>query len=133
MRTQQMLAAHLHVGGSVNPALVQAIEACLDCAQTCLSCADDCLDEVAVAEMKQCIRLDLDCADLCAVAARLALRRTGHNPGTLRAVLEACADLCRRCAAQCDRHAAHQVHCRLCADACRGCKEACRSAAGSLA
>jgi hypothetical protein len=32
---------------------------------------------------------------------------------------------CLACAEECDRHAAHHQHCRLCAEACRRCKKAC--------
>ena len=35
-------------------------------AQVCTACADACLGEDDVGELTRCIRLDLDCADLCA-------------------------------------------------------------------
>jgi hypothetical protein len=32
---------------------------------------------------------------------------------------------CLACAEECDRHAAHHEHCRVCAAVCRRCKQAC--------
>jgi hypothetical protein len=32
---------------------------------------------------------------------------------------------CLACAEECDRHAAHHEHCRVCAVVCRLCKQAC--------
>ncbi|MFI5224145.1 MAG: hypothetical protein ACHQX3_07890, partial [Nitrospirales bacterium] len=40
------------------------------------------------------------------------------DPGTQRAVLEACLAACRASAEECDRHAMHYEHCRLCAEEC---------------
>lgn len=42
--------------------LADCIAACLECAQTCTSCADACLAEEMVADLRNCIRLNLDCA-----------------------------------------------------------------------
>jgi hypothetical protein len=62
MHAQQMIGTHPHVKGNTNDALIRCIEECFDCAQTCTSCADACLGESMVAQLTQCIRLNLDCA-----------------------------------------------------------------------
>ena len=129
---EAMIAAHPDRHGSVDAALLACIEACFSCAQFCISCADASLAEEMVAELRRCIRLDLDCADLCLATGKLAIRRTGANGETLAAALEACATLCRLCAEECDRHAARHEHCRLCAEECRRCEAACREAIGSI-
>jgi hypothetical protein len=49
--------------------LAATIDALSDCAQACTACADDCLSEQRVAELVKCIRLDLDCTDVCGHAA----------------------------------------------------------------
>ncbi len=46
--------------------LVECIEACYDCAQCCTACADACLGEDDPKSLTRCIRLNLDCADVCA-------------------------------------------------------------------
>ena len=79
MQTKEMIATHPDVRGNVNQALVDAIDAAYACAQTCTSCADACLAEDMVAQLRQCIRLNLDCADVCDAAATLGSRRTGSN------------------------------------------------------
>jgi hypothetical protein len=132
MHIEDIIATHPDVKGQTNPALIGAIEACLDCAESCLSCADACLAEDKVAELRQCIRLDNDCADICFVTARLAVRRTGGNEQLIRATLETCATACRLCGDECDSHAQMHEHCRICAEACRRCEEACREAIPTL-
>jgi hypothetical protein len=105
--------------------LVRCIEACYECAQACTACADDCLSEESVAELVKCIRLNQDCADVCAVAGRIASRQTGYDANVTGTIMQACAETCGACAEECERHAAHHEHCRICAEACRGCEEAC--------
>lgn len=128
MHTQDIVATHPDVKGQTNQALIGAIEASLDCAESCISCADACLAEDKVANLRQCIRLNSDCADICFATARIAVRRTGGNEQIIHAVLEACAMACRLCGDECDKHAQMHEHCRICADACRRCEEACRKA-----
>ena len=64
MHAREMIGTHPAVQGQVNDALIRCIEECYSCAQTCTSCADACLSERMVQELTQCIRLDLDCADI---------------------------------------------------------------------
>ncbi|MFC5068545.1 four-helix bundle copper-binding protein [Flaviflagellibacter deserti] len=132
MHTQQMIATHPHVQGSTNDALIRAIDIAADCALICTSCADACLGEPMAAELTQCIRLDLDCADVCATTASVATRRTGSNEALIKSMLEVCSEACRVCGEECARHADHHEHCRICADTCRQCEQACREAAASI-
>jgi hypothetical protein len=128
MQTQEMIATHPDVKGNVNQAFITAIDAAYSCAQTCTSCADACLAEDMVAELRQCIRLNLDCADVCQTTATLANRRTGSNEEVIGKLLEACVTACRLCGDECARHGSMHEHCRICADACRSCAEACQRA-----
>lgn len=102
------------------PELVAAIEAALDCAAHCSACADACLDEDG--DMRRCIRLDLDCAEICKTTATI-LSRPGPSGDAWRSMLEACRDACRECAEECEKH--DHDHCRACAEACRRCEKAC--------
>lgn len=132
MHAQEMIRTHPDTRGNTNDALIRCIEACYDCAQACTSCADACLGEEMVKDLRQCIRLDLDCADLCAMTGALVTRRTGSNEEVIHRALEACALACRRCAEECERHADHHAHCRVCAEACRRCERACQDALRSM-
>jgi hypothetical protein len=131
MRAQAMIARPAS-GVEPPPGLVHCIEACFDCMQACIACADACLSEDSVADLRQCIRLDLDCADICAAAGALASRGLGPNEAVFRLLLEGCAEACRVCGDECERHAVNHAHCRICADACRICERACRSVATIL-
>lgn len=132
MQVQQMIATHPDVSGSTNDVLIRAIEKMLECAQICQVCADACLAEEMVAELRQCIRTDLDCADICAVTARLAARRTGSNEALIVEALRLCERACGLCAAECEKHAEMHEHCRICAETCRACEAACHDAAPSV-
>ena len=124
MSIHKMIALHPDVGGDPNEALATAARHAMFCAAMCTSCADACAAEEM--DMRQCVRMCLDCADICDAAARLAVRRTGQNVVTLRAMLELCAHACERCAEECARH--EHGHCQLCAEVCRECAEDCRKA-----
>jgi hypothetical protein len=120
------------LGGIDRAALTSCIEACLECAQACTACADACLSEDAVQQLTTCVRTNLDCADVCAVTGRVLSRHTGYDANLTRVVLEACAIACRSCGDECDRHAGHHEHCRICAESCRRCEQACRQLLTSL-
>ena len=133
MHVQQMISTHPHVRGNTNDALIRCIEACYDCAQSCTSCADACLGEQMVQQLTQCIRLNLDCADICLATGAVASRRTGSNEEAIRQMLMACETACRLCGAECARHASMHEHCRVCAETCRHCELACKEALRSMA
>ncbi|GAA5504014.1 putative cysteine-rich protein YhjQ [Deinococcus xinjiangensis] len=101
------------------------IAACLACVQACEHCASACLAEEDIDMLRECIRNDHDCADICALTARL-LMRGSHLYGE---ACRLCAEACAACATECEKHAAHHDHCRLCAEACRACEKACRELA----
>ena len=113
--------------------LAACIAACFECAQVCTVCADACLAEDMVAELRTCIRTDLDCADICAATGAVLTRQTGANPTLLRSILEACQAACEVCAEECERHAEMHEHCRICAEACRRCALACADLLASMA
>lgn len=105
--------------------LAATIDALSDCAQACTACADDCLSEEMVAELTKCIRLNLDCADVCTATLRVVSRQTDYDANVTRSVLQACITVCKSCGDECGRHAQMHEHCRVCAEACRRCEQAC--------
>lgn len=130
-RLEQMLQAHPHPASGAGDAAMACIQACAACAATCTVCADACLAEEDVKAMAQCIRLNLDCADICEITARLIARPSRRDEPTLEALLDACATICRACGEECARHE-HMEHCRICAESCMACAEACERMMTSL-
>lgn len=121
----EMLRTHPRASSAQLTGLQECIEACYDCAQSCTSCADACLGEQSVEELVRCIRLNLDCADVCNTTGNILARLTEPDMALIRKQLEACIEACRVCGAECERHAQMHEHCRLCAEACRRCEQAC--------
>ncbi|MCC2632264.1 MAG: ferredoxin [Ramlibacter sp.] len=96
------------------------IQACHACVAECNHCAMACLQEDNVKMMARCIALDVDCAEICALAAA-AMARGSENA---RRICAACADVCQACGDECGKH--RHDHCQRCAAACRRCAEECR-------
>lgn len=112
--------------GSLSPrAVAECLEACAACALACQACADASIGSSDVPTLRRMIRLDLDCADICDCTARLLARSIELEPRLLRAQVVACARACALTANECERHASHHSHCRVCASACRTCAERC--------
>ncbi|PDP86682.1 four-helix bundle copper-binding protein [Glycomyces fuscus] len=130
---EQMLDTHPdRRGDGIEEKLRSCIEVCGACAQACVLCADACLGERAVGELVACVRLDMDCADVCESTQRVLSRRTGEDDVLVRALVKACAEACHLCGEECDRHAARHEHCWVCAEACRRCECACRELLAAL-
>jgi hypothetical protein len=121
----EMLETHPWPGHVDRRVLAECIEECFACAQACTACADACLSEDGVSELQKCIRLNLDCADICDATGRVVTRRTEYDAPTSKAQLQSCQEVCRTCAEECERHTEHHEHCRICAEACRRCERAC--------
>ena len=99
------------------------IDACYACATACDHCAAACLGEDDVKHMASCIRLDMDCAQICRLAASYMTRDSEFA----RMMCRLCADICEACGEECGKHA--MDHCQRCAEACRRCAEECRKMA----
>jgi hypothetical protein len=112
--------------------LAATIGALSDCAQACIADADDDLGEENLAEMVTCIRLCQDCADVCTATLGVVTRQTAYNASITTPLLEACVAACKSCGDECERHAHHHEHCRICEQACRRCEQACRERLGTL-
>jgi len=100
------------------------IDACYECAAACDNCAASCLQEQDVKMMARCIALDMDCAQIC----RLAASYMARGSEMAQAVCAVCADICEACANECGQH--QMAHCQECAQACRRCADECRRMAG---
>jgi len=127
----EMLKTHPR-GPSMHIDLIDAcIRACFECAEACTDCADACLGEAELEHLVRCIRLNLDCADICATTGRVVSRQTEPSADILRLQLEACIGACRTCGMECQMHSSMK-HCQICAEACRQCEEACQRLSATL-
>jgi uncharacterized membrane protein len=131
-RVRQMFQTHPAPASDAGNEAFALVKAAAECTYTCTTCADACLQEDDPAAMRECIRLNLDCAEICSITAKLIARPGAQDQGLLRAQLDACATACRACAEECERHAEHMEHCRICAESCRECAEACDRMKGAL-
>ncbi len=98
----------------------QLISVLAECADACNNCSTACLEEKDIQKMAACIKLDMDCAQFCAVTAAFISRGSDHA----KHLLKECAEICRKCAEECGKHS-DMDHCKVCAEACRKCAEAC--------
>jgi hypothetical protein len=112
--------------------LARCIDECNNCAETCTMCADSCLSEEDVQMLVKCVRHCLDCADICMTAGRVVGRQTDYDANVTRAIIEACVQACKTCGDECEQHAGHHEHCRVCAEECRRCEQACRELLGAM-
>jgi hypothetical protein len=112
--------------------LAAAIDAVSDCAQACDADTDADLDEHNLAEMVKCIRLCLNCVDVCTATAEVISRPAAYDADVAKPLLQACVAICQSCGDECERHAQHHAHCRVCAGACRRCEQACRELLSAL-
>jgi len=101
------------------------IDACYACAAACDHCATACLQEDDPKPMAHCIALDIDCAEICRLAAGYMARG-----GALAArICQVCAEVCDACGDECAKH--QMAHCRECAQVCKRCADECRRMAGA--
>jgi hypothetical protein len=96
------------------------IDACNACAAACNHCAAACLAEQNIQPMARCIALDIDCAEIC----RLAADYMARGSEAVDVICTSCAQLCDLCGEECERHP--MDHCKECAVACRRCADECR-------
>ena len=122
---QKMLTTHPNQSQLDMSKLTECVDACFECAAVCSSCADACLAEDMVADLRTCIRTDLDCADICTVTGRVLVRQTEPDWKMVRAQLEACKTACQTCHAECEKHKDMHEHCKVCAQSCERCEKAC--------
>jgi hypothetical protein len=124
-RSKEVLEAHPWPAQIDREVLARCIDECLACAVSCTACADADLAEDDVVEMRRCIRLCLDCADVCDATGRVLARQTEYVAATAKAQVTSCRELCALCAEECEGHAEHHEHCRICGEECRRCEAAC--------
>lgn len=91
-----------------------------ECADACNHCSTACLQEKDVQKMTECIRLDMDCAQICQLMAAFISRNSDH----VSHLIKECAEICSKCADECSKHSKME-HCKVCAELCRRCAKEC--------
>jgi hypothetical protein len=122
---REMLKSYRTPSAVDEAVLVAAIDALSDCAQACTADVGLDLAEPELAEMVRCIRLCLDCSDICTATLAVASRQADFDRNVAKPLLQSCVAICRSCGDECELHAAMHAHCRICAEACRRCERAC--------
>ena len=123
---KQMLDSYSRTFNVDNGLLASTIDALNDCAQACTADVDADLGEQDVSEMVKCIRLCMECADICVATVTVTSRLAKYDSKITKPLLEACAAACKSCGDECERHAQMHKHCRVCGEACRRCEQVCR-------
>lgn len=114
-----------HASGHGHSDGMQAcIDACTSCHQTCLHTARHCLEKGGEHATSAHIALLLDCAQICATSADFMTRHSQHH----RTTCAACAELCRACAAACEKIGGSDMM-KQCAAECRRCADSCATMA----
>ena len=124
-RVDRMFSTHPAPASDAGEEAFALVQAAAECTYCCTTCADACLEEDEPGNLRKCIRLNLDCAEICSVTAKMIARPGAQDRNVLRAQLDACIAACRACADECDDHAEMHEHCRICAECCRACADAC--------
>lgn len=101
-----------------NQALLNILD---DCARVCNADATADLMEQDVEMMVRCVRLNIDCAEICALTSNYFSR----NSEFAYPMAAQCAMVCDACAQECEKHA-DMPHCAECAGICRKCAQECR-------
>ncbi|MBY9081994.1 four-helix bundle copper-binding protein [Paenibacillus sp. HN-1] len=103
------------------------IEACLKCMNACNFSYVSSLKQYDLARLQECIRMDRECADICAFAIEAMTRQSPF----VTEICLLCAEVCEATAAECERY--EQTHCRDCIEACLRCAEICRQVSEATA
>ncbi|MBY0513527.1 MAG: four-helix bundle copper-binding protein [Gemmataceae bacterium] len=111
------------VGGEKVTPFLECARACDACARVCRECEKHCAD-LAIGGQKHhqvTMRYCQDCGTVCAAASAI-LSREGPLNDT---ICLACAQACKRCGDECEKHGGDDPLMRRCADECRRCEKAC--------
>jgi hypothetical protein len=96
------------------------IESLHECMVACNHCYDAYLKEENVGMMAECIRLDRECADICAYLEQAI----GRGTPFISELAQVCATICKACGNECQKH--DHEHCQIYADTFLKCEEVCR-------
>ncbi|WP_211296462.1 four-helix bundle copper-binding protein [Paenibacillus donghaensis] len=99
----------------------ECIDACIQTMNACNYSYVSSLKEYDLASLRESIRLDRECADICSFAIQAMTRQSPF----IADILRLCADICEACANESSKHL--HIHCKDCIEYCRNCAALCRS------
>lgn len=99
------------------------IENCLDCFEACSSLIPHCLEMGGEHATKEHITMLSSCALICDTSAKMMLLGSSFHGDTCGI----CADICLRCAEECERIGSDDDQMKDCAEVCRRCAESCKA------
>lgn len=102
------------------------IDACNACADACDSCAALNLQVPDTKVLARCIKLNIDCAQLCRVTAGFLAR----GSELAASICEACIKACEDCREECAQYS--MSHCKECEAACHLCANECERMLATL-
>jgi Domain of Unknown Function (DUF326) len=102
--------------------LQQAIQSGSECYQTCLATLSHCLSMGGEHANAPHIQAMYDCAEICQLAVSYMVRSSPMY-GRLNLL---CAEVCTRCANQCEQMMGDDEQMRTCAVTCRKCADICQ-------
>lgn len=111
----------------VNENMGECIQHCLECHRICLETVTYCLKLGGAQAEAEHINLLLDCAEICRTSADFMIRGSELHQLTCGI----CAEVCERCAADCEQMRTDDAHLKACAEVCRRCAKSCRQMAQS--
>lgn len=97
------------------------LEKIAECQAMCKYCFNACLEEEDIRMMARCIKLNVECSEICGITISSVAMDGDFN----RELLTVCAEACEKCSAECRKH--DKLHCMECAKACEDCARACRA------
>jgi len=103
---------------------VKCAKACADCQVSCDSCFQHCATLVAKGkpEHVKTMNVCVDCAEYCALAAKLSARQSLFSA----TACDGCAKACDECAKECEKFK-DEKRMSDCAKSCRDCAKSCRT------
>jgi len=109
-------------GGHRSPEMERCIQNCEDCHHICIETMSHCLNMGGKHAEAAHIRLLHDCIQICHTSADFMLRNSDMHGLTC----SVCAEICTRCADDCERLDPGDQQMKACAEMCRRCAETCR-------
>ncbi|WP_410510919.1 four-helix bundle copper-binding protein [Paenibacillus sp. BR2-3] len=105
----------------------ECIEACIKCMNACNYSYVSSLKEYDLALLRDMIRMDRECADICGFAVEAMTRQSPF----VAEICRLCAEICEACAKVSSQNV--HIQCQDCIEACRNCAEACRQISEAVA
>lgn len=97
----------------------QLFDILAECTKACYNCFIKCLEEKDTPIMAACIKINVDCAQICQTTAAFISRGSEDS----KSLMKICVEICKKCNEICSKH--NPDHCQQCADACYKCAIAC--------